>query len=190
MKCSRAKLQILSSVFVITSPLSVAGHCEDGNELAFYETTVDSCQCGETCFAEGMYRMPVRCSHRLAVDPHPIVIPAAQDIPVDALVRLELDDGVDWSHGCILHIEVVEGLQSRPVNNIYRQWEVERLVKKIVKEAHASTKRDEIHWWVEENLQESDEFAIGDSRSFHQVHMEGVRESKTAPRGTPATHRG
>jgi hypothetical protein len=34
-------------------------------EMAFFHTGEESCLCGETVFASGMYRMDVLCSHRI-----------------------------------------------------------------------------------------------------------------------------
>jgi hypothetical protein len=58
-------------------------------EIGFFETTLESCRCGETCLAERMYRMEGRCSHHLALEPVPPVIPSPAPLRLPVGVRPE-----------------------------------------------------------------------------------------------------
>jgi hypothetical protein len=116
------------------------------HEVAFFDTTDVSCQCGETCLAEGMYRMEVRCSHRIAVDEGFVGIPGPSHLHGPEIVTLI--DEWHWPDTPVPpELSFVQGPQ-RDAANMYRQWEVTRLTKKIVKAAHASARKEEIRAWV------------------------------------------
>jgi hypothetical protein len=69
-----------------------------------------------------------------------------------------------------LRQEFVQRARYNPAN-ADRQWGIERLVKKIAKDAHASTKREEIWTFIEVNYGEyCHESALGESRPFWEVH--------------------
>jgi hypothetical protein len=98
-------------------------------------------------------------------------------------VVLHLREDQEWTRGCLVDVAVLQGPSLDPAN-AYHDHEVDRLVTKIARDAHAQTKKNEIRAWVEDNLVESDEFAIGESLSFLAVHHAGIPKFK-APGRTP-----
>jgi hypothetical protein len=148
-------------------------------ERQFFQTQADACLCGETVLARSMYRKDILCSHRIAVwyelNPVNMSHPWADGRPpvlgpvIGGLPFLEME-WVDCPVGCLF----VQRAVNDPAN-ADRRWDIERLVKKIAKQAHASPKREEIRAFVEANYNDDCyELALGESRSFWDVHEAGV----------------
>jgi hypothetical protein len=144
-------------------------------EIAFFLTTDDTCLCGETVLATEMYRVNCPCRHRfgaycqnhLGVDrPERARNPRGPSVP--HLPQMVLRVIQDWTQ-CEFRIVVVDRVVFAPGNS-FRQGEVEQLAKLVVRDAHAQARWDEVRLFVEEKLVESDDFALGYSASFLDVH--------------------
>jgi hypothetical protein len=139
-------------------------------EMDFFETTAEHCLCGETVFASGMYRTDVLCSHRFrhgllegfGFPPRPSSLDGITD----------LDVAMRWT-SCGLKVGIRPRSVLPPVDPP-REAEVVRLVRLIVRDAHAHRRRDEVKVFVERELGDSGEFALGESSSFLAVHRAGV----------------
>jgi hypothetical protein len=139
-------------------------------EMDFFETTAEHCSCGETVFASGMYRTDVLCSHRFrhgllegfGFPPRPSSL--------DGITDLNLT--MQWT-SCGLKVKICPRLVFPPVDPS-REAEVVRLVRLIVRDAHAHRRREEVKVFVERELNDSEKFALGESSSFLAVHQAGV----------------
>jgi hypothetical protein len=150
------------------------------DEIEFFRTVEQSCLCGQTVFTSAMYGMDILCSHRIkhwvqrhsALTPPPVSPPGITDLRVV----------MPWT-SCELKVEMCERIVSAP-DDLHREMEVERLVNLIVRDAHAYGRRPEVTVFVRDKLERSDQFALGDSRSFLIVHRKSVskfRYARTQP---------
>jgi hypothetical protein len=146
------------------------------DEMEFFRTIEQSCLCGETVFARAMYRMDILCSHRIKhwVQRHSALTPP----PVSPLGITDLKVKVQWT-SCELNVEMCERIVSAPDDH-FRAMEVECLVNLIVKDAHAYRRRPEVTVFVRGKLERSNQFALGESRSFLIVHRKGVSKFRCA----------
>jgi hypothetical protein len=85
---------------------------------------------------------------------------------------------MEWT-SCELRIEIRERNVLTP-DNPSREMEVERFVRLIMKDAHAHRGRAEVKEFVQGKLNDSAQFALGESRSFLKVHRKGVRVFRLA----------
>jgi hypothetical protein len=143
-------------------------------ELAFFHTGgPEGCLCGETAFARTLYRADFFCSHRLALW-------SRTHGPFDRMPNVEADRVVFnptcvWTFCEVKMSQVVHPPDA--VGDHFRQCEVMALTKLIVRDAHAQKRKEEVLRFVDENLvMESDEFALGQSGSFLDVHRRGLIE--------------
>jgi hypothetical protein len=54
------------------------------------------------------------------------------------------------------------------------QREMQRIIKKIVKEAHAYRHRDEVEQWVDDNYRSGNQFALGETTAFWWLVQMGI----------------
>jgi hypothetical protein len=148
-------------------------------ECTYFMTDENQCLCGETTFACNMYQTDIFCSHRIYIweqthrDPdHPFrIVPPPVVVPDNNHLIVQKE----WTD-CQLKLELVSRAAYNPTNPT-RQWDIDRLVKKIAKDAHVSRKQTEIRAFVEDTCNDdSDEFALGESSSFWEVHRMGVQQ--------------
>lgn len=151
-------------------------------EMAFFETQATTCLCGETVLGSMMYRLDIVCSHRIAHwhrdsredlrrrEGGPIP-PDNRPMPsrIFALIAVR-----SWPD-CRITVEDFQSASLDPGNEEHL-FEVERLVRRIAKDAHVTVanRGGEIRAFVEANYWESNEFALGESMGFLDVHRRGV----------------
>jgi hypothetical protein len=150
-------------------------------EIAFFypDGRPQGCLCGEMAFARTLYRAEFFCSHRIAhwTRTHGPFDKVPEPEPAPVFLR----PTCSWER-CDVRLRFID----RPVfgpGDPARWKEVEYLTKLIVRDAHAQKIRDEVFAFADANLDmESDEFALGQSASFLDLHRIGVVEFRRRAR--------
>jgi hypothetical protein len=150
-------------------------------EITFFQTAPTRCMCGETVLACGMFRIDILCSHRIAHWHHDPQAPmeryggaiAPEHWPISPRTApLVCSD--HWN-SCQVTVEDYQGPSVASRTDAHR-LEVDRLVRRIARDGNVTSanREDDIRTFVEANLSQSDEFALGESASFWTVHQQGL----------------
>jgi hypothetical protein len=132
-------------------------------EIAQYQTTLESCRCGETIHLSVMYRTPCPCSHQYALGaekPHP---PDIDLMLTGATSEL------------IIAIERIERAGSPcPTHGLREQWE-RTAAEHIQRFSHATRKKAEIQAYVHGHFEIAGGFAMGFPISLYKLISEGIQ---------------
>jgi hypothetical protein len=131
-------------------------------EIDWYETTVNSCKCGETSHIWAIYGIPFPCSHQHSLDVDKSSIPPT----------FEINLRPTWQN-CVL--DIVEVNRNPPDDLRLQVIRLKEVAVLNIRRFSHSKRKEEIRQFVEGNFVIGTEFALGLPISVLDLISDGIR---------------